>query len=268
MNFQDVLEFFQNLWNNAFIKTIISTLIFIVIWWFVSIVIKGLKKRAMKKADEKLLVSVIFTFVLWSVRVVIILAYASVVGIDTAGLAALVASAGVAIGLALQGSLSNLAGGIVLAVTRPFRQGDYIEATGVSGTVEDIKLFYTQLCTPDNKLIMIPNGSLANDVIINYSTKDIRRVDLVFSISYDDNIDKAIELITNVCKKHMLILQDKTIFVKEAVHGTSSVDISTKVWVNNKDYWTVHFDLISQVHKVFNENKITIPYQQIDIHTK
>ena len=268
MWYVDFLDFMQALFSNVFVKTLITTLLFIFLWVFASFLIKSLKKRAMKKTEEKLLISVIFTFVLWGVRVTFILAYAGLVGIDTAGLAALVASAGVAIGLALQGSLSNLAGGIVLAVTRPFRQGNYIEASGVSGTVEDIKLFYTQLCTPDNKLIMVPNGTLANDVIINYSAKDIRRVDLVFAISYDDSVDTAIEIIQNICKKHSLILQDKTIFVKEAVHNSSSVDISTKVWVNNSDYWTVHFDLISQVHKEFDNNGITIPYQQIDIHTK
>ena len=204
--------------------------------------------------------------VLWGIRILLIIVYASVVGIDTAGLAALIASAGVAIGLALQGSLSNLAGGIVLIVTRPFAHGDYIDAAGTSGTVEEIKFFYTVLITPDNKVIMIPNGTLANGVIINYSRLELRRVDLQFTIGYNDDVDKAISLITDICKQHELVLKDKAIFVKENGHLDSAVSIAARVWTNNGDYWTVYFDLLKDVREAFNKNDITIPYPQLDIH--
>jgi small conductance mechanosensitive channel len=221
-----------------------------------------------RKHIDTLATTIIITMVLWGIRILLIIVYAGIVGIDTAGFAALITSAGVAIGLALQGSLSNLAGGIILAVTKPFKLDDYIESSGVSGTVEDMKLFYTELITPDNKVVMVPNGKLANDTIINYSTKDIRRVDLTFSISYEDNVKKAIETISSVVEKHSLILKNPAYAIKEAEHASSSVNISTKVWVKNEDYWTVHFDLLEQVHQAFNENDITIPYTQIEIRTK
>ena len=263
-----IVDFVNEMWNHQFIKVAICTLGFIFIWWLTGKIVKGFKKRAYKKTKEKLLVSVITTCILWLLRIGYIIIYASLVGINTAGFAAIIASAGVAIGLALQGSLSNLAGGIMLALTRPFQLGDYIDGAGVSGTVEEMHLFYTQLVTPDNKVEMVPNGTLANSVIINYSKKELRRVDLTFAIAYEDDVDKAINLIKEVCNQHNLILKDNEPFVKEAGHDASSVSIVTRVWVKNEDYWTVHFDLLKSVRKTFDENSITIPYQQIDIHTK
>lgn len=269
MDWNKVLEFISNLWNNVFIKVLVSTLVFILLWWLSSVIVNKTKKRALKRGKtDKLITIVIFNCILWGIRIFLIIVYASVVGIDTAGLAALVASAGVAIGLAIQGSLSNLAGGIVLILTRPFKLDDYIEASGVSGTVEEIKIFHTNLVAPDNKVIMIPNGVLANDIITNYSRKELRRVDLEFSISYDDNVNNAINIIEEVCSSHNLVLKDPIPFVKESAQTANSVKIVARVWVKNEDYWTVHFDLKKDIHKALDDNNITIPYQQIDIHTK
>lgn len=266
MTLEEIYNFIVQLLTNPFIKVLVTTLLFILVWWLVTIILKGIKKRLYKKNAERLITSVVINCILWGIRILLIVVYASIVGIDTAGLAALIASAGVAIGLALQGSLSNLAGGIVLIVTRPFAHGDYIDAAGTSGTVEEIKFFYTVLITPDNKVVMIPNGTLANGVIINYSTLDLRRVDLQFTISYEDDVNKAIELITNICKNHNLVLQDRAIFVKESGHLDSAVSIATRVWVNNDDYWTVHFDILKDVREAFNKNEISIPYPQLDVH--
>ncbi len=269
MNWNNIIEFITKLWNNVFIKVLVSSLIFILLWWLSTIIINKIRKITIKRGKvDKLITIVIFTCILWGIRIFLILAYASTVGIDTAGLAALVASTGVAIGLGIQGSLANLAGGIVLILTRPFKLDDYIETGDVGGTVEEIKLFYTNLVTPDNKVVMIPNGTLANDVIINYSRKPLRRVDVVFSISYDDNVDLAIKLIEKVCLENELILKEPTPFVKEQEQASSSIDIVTRVWVKNEDYWTVYFDLKRDVHKVFDANNITIPYPQLDIHAK
>ena len=268
MTFEDVKNFIINAWSNKFIQFLITTLAFLLAWTIATSILKNIKKRMIRKHIDNLATTIIITMSLWAIRILLIIVYAGIVGIDTAGFAALITSAGVAIGLALQGSLSNLAGGIIIAVTRPFRLNDYIESSGVSGTVEDMKLFYTELITPDNKVIMVPNGKLANDTIINYSIKDIRRVDLTFSISYEDNVKKAIETIATVVEKHNLILKNPKYAIKEAEHASSSVNISTKVWVNNADYWTVHFDLLEQVHQAFNENNITIPYTQIEVRTK
>lgn len=268
MTFEEIKNYIVNAWNNKFIQFLITTLIFIILWTVASSIMKNIKKRMIRRKIDTLATTIIITMILWGIRILLIIVYAGIVGIDTAGFAALITSAGVAIGLALQGSLSNLAGGIILAVTRPFKLDDYIESSGVSGTVEDMKLFYTELITPDNKVIMVPNGKLANDTIINYSTKDIRRVDLVFSISYEDNVKKAIETIITVIENHNLILKNPKYAVKESEHASSSVNISTKVWVKNSDYWTVHFDLLEQVHQAFIENNITIPYTQIEVRTK
>ncbi len=268
MTFEDVKNFIINAWSNKFIQFLITTLAFLLVWTIATSILKNIKKRMIRKHIDNLATTIIITMSLWAIRILLIIVYAGIVGIDTAGFAALITSAGVAIGLALQGSLSNLAGGIIIAVTRPFRLNDYIESSGVSGTVEDMKLFYTELITPDNKVIMVPNGKLANDTIINYSIKDIRRVDLTFSISYEDNVKKAIETIASVVEKHNLILKNPSYAIKEAEHASSSVNISTRVWVNNADYWTVHFDLLEQVHQAFNENNITIPYTQIEVRTK
>lgn len=268
MNWEEIVTFISNLFSNVFIKVLITTLLFIFLWWITGLFVKKSKRKALKRNKDKLTINVIFESILWLIRIGLIILYASIVGIDTAGLAALVASAGVTLGLALQGSLSNLAGGIILIIIRPFQIDDYIEVDGQSGTVENIKLFYTHLITPDNKEVMIPNGTLANGTIINYSKKDTRRVDLTFTISYDDNIKLAIDIIENLCKKHSLILKNKKIFVRESEHTQSGVNISVKVWCNNGDYWTVHFDIIEQVREAFNQNNITIPYLQVDLHQK
>lgn len=268
MTFEEIKNFIVDAWNNKFIQFLVATLAFILAWSIVTAIIKGLKKRMIKKNLDTLAATIIFTLVLWGIRILLIIVYAGIVGVDTAGFAALITSAGVAIGLALQGSLSNLAGGLILAVTKPFRLNDYIESSGVSGTVEDMKLFYTILNTPDNKVVMVPNGKLANDTIINYSTKDLRRVDLVFSIAYEDSVDKAIETIASVVENHSLILKNPGYAINESEHAGSSVNITTKVWVKNEDYWTVHFDLLKQVHEAFDSNNITIPYTQIEVRTK
>ncbi len=268
MTWTTIKNFIINAWNNNFIRILVTTLLFIFFWWLFSLIIKKLKKRALKRKTDRLVTIVVFNLILWGVRIGLIIIYASIVGIDMAGFAALIASAGVAIGLAIQGSLSNLAGGIVLVLTRPFQLGDYIEAQGVGGSVEEIKLFYTHIITPDNKVIMIPNGTLANGVITNFSKKNIRRVDLIFSISYEDNVKKAIGIVEEVCRNNKLILSLPTTFVGENAQSSSSVDIVVKVWCNTENYWTVYYDLIRDVHEAFDKNQITIPYPQIDVHTK
>ncbi len=264
----EIINFITNLLGNPFVKVFIATLLFIILWWITSGIVKKIKKNRMKKTKDKLLTSVVCTIVLWTIRVILIICYAGTVGIDTAGLAALVASAGVAIGLALQGSLANLAGGIILLVTRPFKIGDYISGAGSDGTVEDIHLFYTHLVTPDNKVVLVPNGVLANGTIVNYSTKELRRVDLQFSVSYEDDIKLVISEIEKIVSSHKLVLKDPSYFVRESSHNDSSVGVTVRVWVKNGDYWTVNFDLKEQVRAMFNEKNITIPYPQIDVHNK
>lgn len=189
-------------------------------------------------------------------------------GIELTGLTAILTSAGVAIGLALQGSLSNFAGGFIILLIRPFKVGDYIEIGIYDGTVEQIGLFYTQLTTIDNKLILIPNGTLSNGSLINYSAKENRRVDMTFSVGYENDVTKVKNVLIDIINKNKLILDDPEKFVGITAHGPSSVDFMIKVWCKTEDYWTIHFDLLEQVKIRFDEENISIPYPQMDVHFK
>lgn len=184
------------------------------------------------------------------------------------GLAAIVASGGVAIGLALQGSLSNFAGGFIILLLRPFKVGDYIETGIYGGTVEQIGLFYTNLVTIDNKLILIPNGALSNGSLINYSAKSQRRVDLSFSVGYENNLPHVKEVLKYIVDNHPLIFKDPTPFVGVNAHGASSIDFVVRVWCKSEDYWPIHFDLLETVKLRFDEENITIPYPQMDLHVR
>jgi small conductance mechanosensitive channel len=170
----------------------------------------------------------------------------------------------------VNGALSNLAGGVLIIFTRPFKIDDYIEVEGcdIAGTVEDIQIVCTKLRTPDNKTIYVPNGTLSNSNIINYSEKDTRRIGFTFSISYDNDFERAKEIIMDVCKSHELVLADPEPFVRLSEHGQSGIVITARVWVKSDDYWTVHFDILEAVKKRFDENGITIPYNQLDVHIK
>ncbi len=183
-----------------------------------------------------------------------------------ASLVALIGAAGLAIGLALQGTLTNLAGGVIILILRPFQVGDFITAAGHSGTVEAIHIFNTLLVTPDNKVINIPNGALSNTDVINFSIKETRRVDLTFGVSYDADIDSVKAILSRVIDAHDAVLRDPEPFVRLAEHGDSAVIFVVRVWTNKADYWTVHFDLQESVMKAFNDAGIGIPYPQMDIH--
>ena len=190
------------------------------------------------------------------------------VGIDTSGITALITSLGVCAGLAVNGALSNLAGGVLIIITRPFKVDDFIEAQGYSGTVEEIRITNTKLVTADNKVVYIPNGALSSGNIVNYSEKDTRRVQHTFSISYSDDFSKAKNIITEICEQHELVLKDRAVTVRVSAHNASSIDIVTRVWVKSEDYWTVHFDLLESVKTAFDKEGIEIPFNQLDVHVK
>ncbi len=228
---------------------------------------KFTKKCAKKNLDKTISRTLIYIFKL-SLKIVITICLVGFVGIDTSGLTALVASLGVCIGLAVNGALSNIAGGVMLIITRPFKIDDYIEACGQGGTVEEINLTQTKLRTPDNKVVYIPNGTLHSSEIINYSEKDTRRVDFLFSIGYGDDFEKAKSIVLEICEKHELVLKDPAPFVRVKEHGSSSINITARTWTKNADYWTVYFDITEAVKKAFDENGIEIPFDQLDVHVK
>lgn len=248
------------------VKLLIGFVVMMVAFWIINGITKRIKVRMLKKHRDATLTNVVFKVSRLGLKAVVVFLFLSYVGIDTAGVGSIVASCAVAIGLALQGSLSNIAGWCIIIFMRPFKLDDYIACQGVEGTVEDIRLFYTYLRTPDNKVIMVPNGSLANGNIINYSVKEIRRVDSVFQISYADDVNKAIEIIKGVIQAHEDILVDPQPFVKMSQCDAHSINITSRVWTKQADYWNVHFALIKEVKDAFDANKITVPYNQIDVH--
>ncbi|CDB75140.1 mechanosensitive ion channel family protein [Clostridium sp. CAG:265] len=200
-----------------------------------------------------------------TVLIIIILQY---IGVNLTGLTTIVASAGVALSLALKGSLANLAGGVIILVARPFNVGDFIETTEHSGVVEKISIFYTYLVTFDNKQILIPNGILTDSSIVNYSSKEIRRVDLTFSVSYEEDVIRVKNVLINILKNNELVLEEPEFFVGISMHGDSAINFIVKAWCKTEDYWTVYYDLLETVKIKFDEEGISIPYPQMDLHVK
>lgn len=201
-------------------------------------------------------------------KVIVCACLVGYLGLDTSGITALIASLGVGVGLAVNGTISNFAGGILLLFTRPFKDDDFIEACGYSGTVEDIHICNTKIITPDNKVVYLPNGKLSTCEIVNYSEKALRRVDVSFSIGYGVDFEEAKKIILGICANHSLILNDPAPIVRISEHASSSIDLITRVWCKNADYWTVHFDLLEQVKKAFDEKGIEIPFPQVDVHMR
>lgn len=250
------------------VKLLIGVVVLFIVFKIINLIAKSFKKKMEKKNRDKTITSVVYSVIRKGGKLLAFLAFLGFVGIDTAGIGSIIASLGVGVGLAVQGSLGNLAGGLIILIMRPFKIGDYIEAQGEGGTVEEIRIFYTYITTPDNKVIMIPNGSLANGNIRNYSAKELRRVDFKFSISYDEDFEKAKKIIWNVFENTDKVLTDPQPFVRVTAHGESTIDIAARVWTKNEDYWTVYFDVMEAIKKEFDNASIEIPYNQLDVHIK
>jgi len=233
-----------------------------VIKWITKHLEKYLVKLKMDTTLNPFIVSVANA----SLKVLLAISIIKVLGIDTTSFVAVIAAAGFAVGLAFQGSLSNFSGGVLLLTLRPFKVGDYIEADGRDGTVQAIQLLYTELITVDNKVIYIPNGSLSNTSITNYSAKETRRVDFKFSVGYEEDFNKVTDLLKDILDQNPQIFKDPEPFVRMSEHGDSAIIFTIRVWVNADDYWTVYFDTIETVKKRFDEEKISIPYPQMDVH--
>lgn len=244
-------------------------IIFLSIGW--KVINKTLKRirriLESKNADQTItrFLDNVMNVTLKTVLIIIILQY---IGVNLTGLTTIVASAGVALSLALKGSLANLAGGVIILVARPFNVGDFIETTEHSGVVEKISIFYTYLVTFDNKQILIPNGTLTDGSIVNYSSKETRRVDLTFSVAYEEDVTKVKNVLVNILKKNPLVLEDPAFFVGISMHGDSAINFAVKAWCKTEDYWTVYYDLLETVKVRFDEEGISIPYPQMDLHVK
>ncbi len=242
----------------------------VIIWVVGKFIIKQIvklfdHKMEMAKTEETLkkFLHSMFNIFLYTILFIIII---STLGIETASLVAVLGAASLAIGFALQGSLSNFAGGVLIILFKPFKIGDYVEAGGVSGTVTEIQIFATLLDTVDNKRVIIPNGKMSNETLINYSKNGTRRVDIVFGVGYNDDLEKAKEVLTEVAKAQDKVLQDKGIFVEIVEYANSSVNIVYRVWCNTPDYWDVYFQSMKAAKTEFDKANISIPYPQMDVH--
>lgn len=257
----------ESLWTTI-VKVVLSLILLFISFKIINAVSRKIEKGSEKKnADKTIMKTLAYIFRL-GLKIVVVIALVGFLGIDTSGLTALVASLGVCVGLAVNGAVANLAGGVLIILTRPFRVDDYIAAQGYEGTVVDIHITNTKLVTPDNKVIYLPNGTLSNGSIVNYSEKELRRVDMVFSIGYAEDFDKARKLLLDICNSHQLVLQEPAPFVRMKEHAASSININTRVWVKSSDYWTVYADITERVKKAFDENGIEIPFNQLDVHVK
>ena len=248
---------------------LIGALLIFVIGRFIIKLIKRLVFSFMekRKADPSIIG---FVRSLLNITLNILLAIAIVnrLGIETTSFAALLASAGVAIGMAFSGNLQNFAGGIIILVLRPFKVGDFIESQTISGTVKEIQIFHTILTTPDNKTVYIPNGSLSSGTITNYNQNATRRVEWTFSVEYGEDVNKVEEIVkTTVANDKRILTSPEPFFAVNAL-DSSSVNVIIRVWVNNSDYWPVRFDMNRNIYEAFNNAGISFPFPQITVHTK
>ncbi len=235
-----------------------------VIKWIIKIVQKGMERHGVDTGVKQFLCSIIK----YALYLVLIMTILSLFGVATTSVVAVLGSAGVAIGLALQGSLANFAGGVLILLLKPFKVGDYIIQGGNEGTVYEISIFYTKLKTVDNKVVVIPNGILSNNTLTNVSHMEKRRVDVTVGISYDADIKLAKELLYRLAQKDESRLpeEDAVVFVDNL--GASSVDIGVRIWVKSEDYWDTKWRLTENIKYILDENHISIPYQQIDVQIK
>ncbi len=247
-------------------KIVAALLIFIIGKW-VARFISELCVKAMQKAKvDMILVGFGRNIIYMSLLVFVVLAALNQIGIQTTSFLAVIGAAGLAIGLALQGSLSNFAAGVMLVFFRPFKVGDYVEAGGTSGTVQEIMLFTTRLTTPDNKAVFVPNGSIISSTITNYSAHETRRVDMVFGCGYDDDMAKAKQVLTDIITADERILTDPAPTIAMRELADSSVNFVVRPWVKSADYWDVLDHVHEQVKLRFDAEGLNIPYPQSDVH--
>lgn len=241
-------------------KVLAAILIWIIGSWVIKMLTKGVRK-ALDKGDYDIsLKKFLLNLIGWLLKIVLIIVVLGTVGIETTSFAAIIAAAGLAIGLALQGSLANFAGGVLIMIFKPIKVGDFIEAQGEAGTVKEIEIFTTKLNSPDNKEIIIPNGKLSNDNIVNYSALEMRRVDMVFGVGYDSDIKQTKDILMNQLNNHPLVLKEPAPVVRLTELADSSINFVVRPWVKTPDYWSVYFDIMENTKEALDAAGIEIPY--------
>jgi small conductance mechanosensitive channel len=234
--------------------------------WVIRIVVRVASKVMVRsKVDDSLRIFLnnLLGIIL---KAMLLITVISMLGVETTSFIAVLGAAGLAVGLALQGSLSNFAGGVLILLFKPYKVGDFVDAQGVAGKINKIQVFNTIMKTPDNKTIIMPNGAISNGIITNFSTEATRRVDMMFGIGYSDDINKAKELLNNLIAADARILKDPEPVVVVSELGDSSVNFTVRVWCNSGDYWVIYFDMHEKVKMTFDQENVSIPFPQRDIH--
>ncbi len=247
-------------------KLLLALLVLIVGWWFIGRLLSLLDKAMDTAKVEATLQRFLLSFSNIGLKAILLIIFASMVGVETASLIALLGAAGLAVGLALQGSLSNFAGGVLILFFRPFKVGDFIEAQGFAGTVAEIQIFNTILRTVDNQRVIIPNGILSNGCITNIFVEPNRRVDMTFGISYADDVIRAKQVIEEVLRADENILSEPAPDVEVCAHADSSINFVVRPWCKSENYWAVFFSTHTQLKLAFDREGISIPFPQRDVH--
>ena len=265
-DWNQLLEVMQTRGVDLGINVMIAIAIFYVGRMVISLVVRGLHKVMRRQEVDKTLETFVCNLVRMVLLVVVVIAAIGQIGIETTSFIAIFGAAGLAVGLALQGSLSNFAAGVLIVLFRPYRVGDFIEAAGINGVVEQVQILTTVLKTGDNKQVIVPNGQIMDSIITNYSANDTRRVDMVVGVSYDDDLDKVRDTIKELIAAEDRILDEPACTIAVSALADSSVNFVVRPWVKTPDYWGVMFDLTEAIKKRFDKDGITFPFPQQDVH--
>lgn len=267
-NMEKIKNFFMDLFLNKGVQVLWAIAAILIGLIIIKLALKIINKTLSKSKMDKITVSFILSILKFLAYLVLILIVAQIVGIPVTGLVALLTTASLAVGLALQDSLSNLANGIILITTKPFHEGDYVEIGGVSGSVKAIKMLTTSIITPDNKLITLPNSKIVTSEIINYNTLGRRRVDFTFGVAYESDVRLVRDIIMNVINSNGKILLDPAPAVDLKTLNDSSIDFFARCWCDSEDYWDVYYYVIQNVFNEFNKAGISIPYNQVEVRLR
>ena len=266
MDFSNLLGKVYELLTVYGMKVVAAIVILIVGRWVARGISNFIKKVMTKSKTDETLIKFVGNLSYIALLAFVIVAALNQLGIQTTSFIAILGAAGLAIGLALQGSLGNFAAGVLMIIFKPFKVGDFIEGAGVAGVVEEIQIFNTQLVTPDNKTVIVPNAKMTGDNITNYTAKGTRRVDFVFGIGYEDDIDKARQIIEGIINQDERVLKDPAPMVAVSELADSSVNFTARAWTTASDYWSFYFDTTEKVKKQFDAEGISIPFPQRDVH--
>jgi small conductance mechanosensitive channel len=245
-----------------------ALLVLLIGWWIIKLIQNFIRKGFEKRDMEPSLRGFLYSMTGILLKIMLLISVIGMLGVEMTSFIAILGAAGLAVGMALSGTLQNFAGGVMILLFKPFKAGDYIEAQGYSGSVSEIQIFNTILKTPDNKTIIIPNGALATGSMINYSAEPQRRVDFVFGIGYGDDVELAKRVLKRLTDEDDRILKDPEPFIAVTELGDSSVNLVLRAWADASDYWGIYFDMHEKVYKAFPEEGLNIPFPQMDLHVQ